>query len=347
MTASKLDLSFLAVLSNLSPLKDSQCAVSSFLKAQKLSLLFSLCGLKFFEEVVRLFYANLCISSDNGEAEILIMGNHIIINELLFEDVFGTKFSSVIPYMNETWPDDFAVSLEAITLIPRKGSLSSISTRDVFVLYCLLKKYRINWEVWFKEYMLESVEDPNASANLPYGLLVSRILVNHLVDLSMFTHVVINATYDSRTFSSMGYAQVENKWVKKDSVKARVEGVKPIKISADSAALLMQDNDELKTRILEVEHGLETLHDAVEMVFRLQKDTSSDVGKLHIAMIGIKHEGISTVNKLIQQAGSLKSGVSSSNNELVVSVQTSYSSISKSVERSYNFYCVKIINTHT
>ena len=31
----------------------------------------------------------------------------------------------------------------ATTLIPKKGSLSNISTRDVFVLYFLIKKYRI------------------------------------------------------------------------------------------------------------------------------------------------------------------------------------------------------------
>jgi len=69
--------------------------------------------------------------------------------------------------------------------------------------------------------MWESAEDTNASASLPYGLLISRILVDRLVDLSMFTPIVINATYDSYTFSSMGYVQVGDKWVKKDSVKAR------------------------------------------------------------------------------------------------------------------------------
>lgn len=31
------------------------------------------------------------------------------------------------------------------TLLLRKGSLSSLSTRDVFVVYCLLRKLKINW----------------------------------------------------------------------------------------------------------------------------------------------------------------------------------------------------------
>ncbi|KAH0776300.1 hypothetical protein KY290_007711 [Solanum tuberosum] len=191
--------------------------------------------------------------------------------------------------------------------------MSSISTQYMFVLYCLLKKYCINWVVWFKEYMLESIEDPNASTSLPKRLPISRILVDCLVDLSMFTHVVINVTNNSRTFSSMGYVKVENKWVKKDSVKAIPEAVKPTKISAESASLLMQDNSELKTRIVAVECGLTTLHDAVK--------------------------------KLIQQVDSLKSGVSFSNNDLVVSVQTSYSSLSRNVEHSYNSFCGKVINT--
>ncbi|KAG5615586.1 hypothetical protein H5410_015410 [Solanum commersonii] len=116
---------------------------------------------------IHLFYASLCISPDSGEMETLIMESRIIINELLFEDVFGAKFFGVVPYMNGVWPNYFEVFLEgakravaepdsnlfvvgplslcfehhilahivATTLIPRKGSLSSIFTRDVFVLY--------------------------------------------------------------------------------------------------------------------------------------------------------------------------------------------------------------------
>ncbi|KAH0686089.1 hypothetical protein KY284_016642 [Solanum tuberosum] len=130
-----------------------------------------MCSLEIFEEAIRLFYANLCISPYSGEMETLVIGSRIIINELLFEDVFGAKFFGVVPYMNGVCPDDFEVSLEgakrtvveldsdlpvvgplslcfehrilahivATTLIPRKGSLSSISTQDVFILYSYLR----------------------------------------------------------------------------------------------------------------------------------------------------------------------------------------------------------------
>ena len=61
--------------------------------------------------------------------------------------------------------------------------------------------------------------------------------------------------------------------------------------------------------------------------------------KLRIAMKMIKQKGISMVNRLIQQVDSLKSGVNSSNNVLVVTVQTSYSNLLWNVERSYNTFC--------
>uniref|UniRef100_M1DYH5 Uncharacterized protein n=1 Tax=Solanum tuberosum TaxID=4113 RepID=M1DYH5_SOLTU len=85
----------------------------------------------------------------------------------------------------------------ATTLLPRKGSLSNISNREVFVLYCLLKKYRINWATWFKEYMWESSEESNPSASLPYGLLISRILVDRLNPLSSMQLMILALSRES------------------------------------------------------------------------------------------------------------------------------------------------------
>ena len=75
------------------------------------------------------------------------------------------------------------------------------------------------------------------------------------------------------------------------------------------------------------------------MVFDLQKDSNTDIGKLRIAIKMIKQKGISMVNRLIQQVDSVKSGVNSSNNVLVVTVQTSYSNLMWNVEHSYNTFC--------
>ncbi|KAG5616079.1 hypothetical protein H5410_015903 [Solanum commersonii] len=138
--------------------------------------------------------------------------------------------------------------------MPRTRSMASLKNSDLHSSSSFKKKYHINWEVWFKEYILESAEDSNTSANLPYRLLISRILVG-------------------------------SKWVKKDSVKARADFVKPTKIYVESATLLLQDTNELKTRIVDVECGLETLQDVVEKVFGLQKNTRTDVGKSRIIIL--------------------------------------------------------------
>lgn len=142
------------------------------------------------------------------------MGSWIIVNCRLLEDVFGTnKNWRDIPYMNGVWPTDFEISVEgakiavakpnsdisefgplslcfencilahivSTTLIPRKGSLDNITTH-----YWLLKKYKIHSASWFKDYMLETAEDPCGTSSLPYGLLISRIVIDRFVDLSSF-----------------------------------------------------------------------------------------------------------------------------------------------------------------
>lgn len=48
---------------------------------------------------------------------------------------------------------------------------------------------------------------------------------------------------------------VKDKRVKKKSVKARAENPKSTKISTDSVAILIQENNELKTQLLGVERG--------------------------------------------------------------------------------------------
>lgn len=51
------------------------------------------------------------------------------------------------------------------------------------------------------------------------------------------------------------------------------------------------------------------------------------------------------MNKLIKQVNTMNSGVSSSNNKLVVSIQTSYSFFSKNVEQSYDTFCINVLYT--
>lgn len=50
---------------NLSQLDASNCLVSPYLKTQKLSLFFTLCGIEVYEKIVTLSYASLCNSRDS------------------------------------------------------------------------------------------------------------------------------------------------------------------------------------------------------------------------------------------------------------------------------------------
>lgn len=158
------------------------------------------------------------------------------------------------------------------TLIYRKGSLSSIFSRNVYVLYCFLSKYHVNWASWFKKYMMENVEDSNSTASLPSGLLISQILVDCPIDL--FSFKPSSSLYDLwlPTFSSVGYVQVWEWWFNKDSVIASEDSVKVTRISSDFATLLLKDINELKNRLLVVESGLEVLQDALEKILHLHKD---------------------------------------------------------------------------
>ncbi|KAF3654108.1 hypothetical protein FXO37_16663 [Capsicum annuum] len=123
-----------------------------------------------------MFFSNLHPSPDSGELGTLVLGTRIVLNDFLFEKLFDTKFSDVIPFMNKTLIGNFEVSFDkakkvvsdpdinnptfgplslsfcnrilaylvTTTLIPQKGSLSNVTYRDVSVLYCLIKKYKIN-----------------------------------------------------------------------------------------------------------------------------------------------------------------------------------------------------------
>lgn len=117
----------------------------------------------------------------------------------------------------------------ATTLIPRKVSLSNITYWDMFILYCMVKKYKINWAYWFREYMFKSVADAHTSASLPYGLLITRILLYYSIDLSIYPIVEVSTTYDSKIYANIWYILVDHKWCKKDSAKEKSDLLKVIK----------------------------------------------------------------------------------------------------------------------
>lgn len=129
-------------------------------------MFFKVYGINAYEDLVCLYYASFEVSQKNGELETLMLGIRIVLNNFLFEKVFETDSSRDIPCMNSVWLNDFEVLFEdskrvvaesgidvsdfgplspyfenkilspivATTLVPRKSSLSSISTKYLFLL---------------------------------------------------------------------------------------------------------------------------------------------------------------------------------------------------------------------
>ncbi|KAF3645397.1 hypothetical protein FXO38_19658 [Capsicum annuum] len=164
---------------NFSLLKESHCNIGHFLKAQDLLTMLRLCGLEVFDDPTHKFFAYLCHSPDSGELETLVLGTRIILNDFLFEKVFAVKFSSIVHFRNESWPENFEIC----------------------------------------EHMVESAPDSHFSVSLPYGLLITQILIYYGIDLSAYPVVKVSIAYDSKTFTSMGYVLIEKEWCKKESIK--------------------------------------------------------------------------------------------------------------------------------
>lgn len=79
-------------------------------------------------------------------------------------------------------------------------------------------------------------------------------------------------------------------------------------------------------------------------ILQLRKDTSTEVGKMHLYLDGLKQEGVKIFNKLFKQ---VDSKANSSHKELVILVQKSYSNFFKNMERSYERFRHNIHNILT
>ncbi|KAG5595055.1 hypothetical protein H5410_036287 [Solanum commersonii] len=143
----------------------------------------------------------------------------------------------------------------------------------------------------------------------------------------------------------MGYVLINNKWYKKESGQQRADAPKVTRISADSAALLLQEADVIKVRLDGLESHMQVLQDTFGKVFQLHKDSSIDVGKLRLEIEGLKKQAIRSINTILKEVNSIKTGADSAHNELAVTVHTSYSNFSKNVERTYDSFCRNVLNT--
>ncbi|OIT38674.1 hypothetical protein A4A49_01338 [Nicotiana attenuata] len=251
-------------------------------------------------------------SSENHPISQKKAGTRIVLDSYQFEKIFSAKFSGYDVFVKNSWPKDYEVSFDekktflsdnppdidpknlklehrvlahmiATTLLPRSGSLSSLSIRDVFVLYCLVNSKHLEWFVWIRQYMLESIRDISSSAAcLPYSLLISHILEVTKVDLAPFSSKNISSTYDKTAFSMMGYTLVNDEWVK----RAKVESAPtPVDILIDQPA----SQSTTSLNLQQIQHYLDgvklllvDMKEQVDKIKDVTKEIGTDVAKLRI-----------------------------------------------------------------
>lgn len=88
--------------------------------------------------------------------------------------------------------------------------------------------------------------------------LITRILLHYSIDLSSFHPVDITATYDSKTFASMGYVLVGNECCN-DSVKLKSNHPKVSKIATNPVFVALKEVEEIKERMKFLEEGTTAL----------------------------------------------------------------------------------------
>lgn len=124
------------------------------------------------------------------------------------------------------------------------------------MIYCLVKKIKINLATWIREYILESIREANASASLPYKLLFTQILLFYSIDLSAYLPIEVYKTYDFRTLSNMGYVLAEIEWCRKESAHAKDEPLNISKSISNPSISLIKELKEFKQRFKAIEKGI-------------------------------------------------------------------------------------------
>ncbi|OIT32096.1 hypothetical protein A4A49_14533 [Nicotiana attenuata] len=335
---------------SLSLMKILHCDVTSIFDFQHLSSLFNTVGNSVYEEPVRMFYANLFVN-DKDDLESMVLGTRIVLDSYQFEKIFSAKFRGFDVFVQNSWPKDFEVSFEeakvflsdnppdigpknlkfehcvlahmiATTLL--LGPLALLSTRDIFVLYCLVNNKRLDWFVWIRQYMLESNRDISSSAAcLPYGLLTSHFLEVMKVDLAPFTPKHITSTYDKTTFSMMGYTLGDDRWVK----RAKVDSIPvPVEVQTEQPAsqpTISQNLLQTLKYLDEVKQLVVEMKKQVDKIREVTKETGTDVAKLGMDIGATRRQGARSFNSMTKKMDKLV----------------------KNVKNSYDSFCTKVINT--
>lgn len=186
-----------------------------------------------------MFYVNIFLSQDSGVLETLGLRTRIIFKNL-FQKSFNSNFSGVIPYMNGTCPNNFKVSIDDDKKVASYQEVSLFNFGPLSLYY----KYRILSHIITTTLIPRKVLSVSDLSRCVYivlhgqeilhqlGCMVPRLQVgkycrcpylcqltlwnvdykdrsHYFIDISKYITIKVSAIYDSKTFVSMGYVQLD------------------------------------------------------------------------------------------------------------------------------------------
>ena len=102
-------------------------------------------------------------------------------------------------------------------MLTLRGSNHSVLTEeDLVLIYCIMKKIKVNWIHIFKEHIQKSTR--LSDYHFPYVVLISKLLHYFEIDLEEELFEVVKPSHEvnNRSLSKMRFIKVEGKWVSKD-----------------------------------------------------------------------------------------------------------------------------------
>ena len=145
----------------------------------------------------------------------------------------------------------------------------------------------------------------------------------------------------------MDYVFINEKWYYNEFVQSRVDTPQATRISGDFAPLLLKKAELMEISFDGLESYMQDLQDTLGKVLQLHKDSNIDVWNLRLDMGGHKKDVSLSVNTILKEVNSIKTWHDSYNNEFVVTMNTSYWSLSKTVEKSLTTFSTNMVNTVT
>jgi len=101
-------------------------------------------------------------------------------------------------------------------LTPRGSNHSVLTEKDLVLIYCIMKKIKVNWIHIFKQHMQKSTR--LSDYHYPYAILISKFLYYFEINLEEELSEVVKPSHEVNNGSlrKMGFTKSGSKWVSKD-----------------------------------------------------------------------------------------------------------------------------------